>query len=102
MGLLPMKHSKEGGPSQCASVFHILVIKMYSLPVIPVRLKNKVVVLEKFGGREEEKELFVGRAEMQAISLSLFDHMLSLGIVNRYLSHGEGWANSLSGRWSTL
>lgn len=49
-----------------------------------------------------EKELFVGGAETQAISLSLLDLSLSLGIVNRYLSHSEGLAHSLSTRWSTL
>lgn len=44
----------------------------------------------------------MGRTETQAISLSLLDHTLSLGIVNRYLSHSEGLANSLSARWNTL
>lgn len=36
--------------------------------------KNKTVILEKFGGQEEEKEGFVGRSESQAASVSLLDH----------------------------
>lgn len=85
MGFLPMLHSKEWGPSQWVSAFHIWMIKMFSLPTMHLdKVTNKKTVeLEQFGGREEDKAVFVGRTKTWAISISPPDNSPALGTVRR-------------------